>query len=124
MLRLFMSLVVGVTSAAWVWSSKTLKSWQRLVQRLLGPPPRKVVDIPAAVPLKPMSRGLSHGTAHNYVITMPIQAPPSTANGTTPGKFHHKHTHHHHHHHPRLALTHHKSNHRVPKQPTGSETTV
>ncbi|KAF4526447.1 hypothetical protein B566_EDAN014059 [Ephemera danica] len=120
-LRLFMSLVVGVTSAAWVWSSKTLKSWQRLVQRLLGPPPRKVVDIPA-VPLTPMSRGSSRGGAHNYVLAAPLQAPSLAP--TPGGKFHHTHTHHHHHHHPRLPVPHHKSHHRAPKQPAGSETTV
>lgn len=29
MLRIFMSLAVGITSAMWVWSSKTLDSWRR-----------------------------------------------------------------------------------------------
>lgn len=36
LLRLFMSLVVGVTAAVWVWSPKTLRAWRRLFHRL-GP---------------------------------------------------------------------------------------
>ncbi|XP_017516099.3 frizzled-9 [Manis javanica] len=33
MLKIFMSLVVGITSGVWVWSSKTFQSWQSLCHR-------------------------------------------------------------------------------------------
>lgn len=33
MLKIFMSLVVGITSGMWIWSAKTLHSWQRFVNR-------------------------------------------------------------------------------------------
>ncbi|KAG8002101.1 Frizzled-9 [Nibea albiflora] len=35
MLKIFMSLVVGITSGVWVWSSKTLQTWQGLCSRKL-----------------------------------------------------------------------------------------
>ncbi|XP_076466622.1 frizzled-4-like [Babylonia areolata] len=34
MLKLFMSLVVGITSGMWVWSSKTLASWKAFLDKL------------------------------------------------------------------------------------------
>ncbi|XP_043095297.1 frizzled-9 [Puntigrus tetrazona] len=36
MLKIFMSLVVGITSGVWVWSSKTLQTWQGLCNRRLA----------------------------------------------------------------------------------------
>uniref|UniRef100_A0A8C5MUA7 Frizzled class receptor 8 n=1 Tax=Leptobrachium leishanense TaxID=445787 RepID=A0A8C5MUA7_9ANUR len=33
MLKYFMSLVVGITSGVWIWSSKTLESWRRFYTR-------------------------------------------------------------------------------------------
>lgn len=36
MLKIFMSLVVGITSGVWVWSSKTLQTWQGLCTRRLS----------------------------------------------------------------------------------------
>ena len=33
MLKLFMSLVVGITSGMWIWSAKTLNSWRRFTNR-------------------------------------------------------------------------------------------
>ncbi|XP_038844896.1 frizzled-9-like isoform X3 [Salvelinus namaycush] len=36
MLKIFMSLVVGITSGVWVWSSKTLQTWQGLCNRKLS----------------------------------------------------------------------------------------
>ncbi|XP_046899218.1 frizzled-9 [Hypomesus transpacificus] len=36
MLKIFMSLVVGITSGVWVWSSKTLQTWQGLCNRKLA----------------------------------------------------------------------------------------
>ncbi|XP_030237874.1 frizzled-9b [Gadus morhua] len=36
MLKTFMSLVVGITSGVWVWSSKTLQTWQLLCSRKLA----------------------------------------------------------------------------------------
>ncbi|XP_049581783.1 frizzled-4 isoform X1 [Syngnathus scovelli] len=35
MLRIFMSLLVGITSGMWIWSAKTLHTWQRCSTRLL-----------------------------------------------------------------------------------------
>ncbi|XP_016089109.1 frizzled-4-like [Sinocyclocheilus grahami] len=35
MLRIFMSLLVGITSGMWVWSAKTLHTWQRCSNRLV-----------------------------------------------------------------------------------------
>uniref|UniRef100_A0A9L0K5K4 Frizzled class receptor 9 n=1 Tax=Equus asinus TaxID=9793 RepID=A0A9L0K5K4_EQUAS len=37
MLKIFMSLVVGITSGVWVWSSKTFQTWQSLGRRGRGP---------------------------------------------------------------------------------------
>ena len=34
MLKLFMSLVVGITSGMWIWSAKTLNSWRRFLHRV------------------------------------------------------------------------------------------
>ncbi|KAJ8256726.1 hypothetical protein COCON_G00188780 [Conger conger] len=36
MLKIFMSLVVGITSGVWTWSSKTLQTWQGLCSGRLG----------------------------------------------------------------------------------------
>uniref|UniRef100_A0A8C1VJN7 Frizzled class receptor 9a n=1 Tax=Cyprinus carpio TaxID=7962 RepID=A0A8C1VJN7_CYPCA len=36
MLKIFMSLVVGITSGVWVWSAKTLQTWQGLCNRRLA----------------------------------------------------------------------------------------
>uniref|UniRef100_A0A4X2K608 Frizzled class receptor 9 n=1 Tax=Vombatus ursinus TaxID=29139 RepID=A0A4X2K608_VOMUR len=36
MLKIFMSLVVGITSGVWVWSSKTFQTWQSLCHRKLA----------------------------------------------------------------------------------------
>lgn len=36
MLKIFMSLVVGITSGMWVWSSKTINSWSNFFSRTLG----------------------------------------------------------------------------------------
>ncbi|XP_008308022.1 frizzled-4 [Cynoglossus semilaevis] len=35
MLRIFMSLLVGITSGMWIWSAKTLHTWQRCSTRLI-----------------------------------------------------------------------------------------
>lgn len=35
MLRIFMSLLVGITSGMWIWSVKTLHTWQRCSSRLV-----------------------------------------------------------------------------------------
>lgn len=34
MLKVFMSLVVGITSGMWIWSAKTVNSWRNFAQRL------------------------------------------------------------------------------------------
>ncbi|KAK4323497.1 hypothetical protein Pmani_005812 [Petrolisthes manimaculis] len=36
MLKIFMSLVVGITSGMWIWSSKTVLLWQKFFQNLCG----------------------------------------------------------------------------------------
>ena len=52
MLRIFMSLVVGVTSALWVWSGRTVTTWRKLGKRLLQkrkseqPPPATFIHQP------------------------------------------------------------------------------
>ena len=60
MLKVFMSLVVGITSGMWIWSSKTLNSWQNFARKLcLKKPVRKNVEysIPGhqyqPIPIKP-----------------------------------------------------------------------
>ena len=35
-LRIFMWLIVGITSGSWVWSHKTLVSWKNLVRKCFG----------------------------------------------------------------------------------------
>lgn len=54
MLRVFMSLVVGVTSGTWIWSSKTLASWRSFCSRSLfrRRQPRKTT-VPSFPPLQP-----------------------------------------------------------------------
>uniref|UniRef100_A0A8C9USR2 Frizzled class receptor 9 n=1 Tax=Spermophilus dauricus TaxID=99837 RepID=A0A8C9USR2_SPEDA len=47
MLKIFMSLVVGITSGVWVWSSKTFQTWQSLCHR------RNPTGRPWVEPLKP-----------------------------------------------------------------------
>ncbi|CAL1534636.1 unnamed protein product [Lymnaea stagnalis] len=37
MLKLFMSLVVGITSGLWVWSTKTLGSWRTQIKKVFQP---------------------------------------------------------------------------------------
>ncbi|XP_013419788.1 frizzled-4-like [Lingula anatina] len=47
MLKIFMSLVVGITSGMWIWSSKTLTSWRKFISRLTGRrSPRKSLGMP------------------------------------------------------------------------------
>ncbi|CAL8343195.1 unnamed protein product [Lota lota] len=38
--KVFMLLVVGITSGMWIWTSKTLQSWQNVFRRRLGKRPR------------------------------------------------------------------------------------
>lgn len=38
LLRLFLSLVIGVTSGMWVWSGKTCRAWSRLLAAPSKPP--------------------------------------------------------------------------------------
>lgn len=35
-IKYFMALVVGITSGFWIWSGKTIESWKRFCNRLLG----------------------------------------------------------------------------------------
>ena len=41
MLKIFMSLVVGITSGMWIWSSKTINSWRNFLSRLCGSGPER-----------------------------------------------------------------------------------
>lgn len=36
MLKIFMSLVVGITSGMWIWSTKTLNTWRTFLRRICG----------------------------------------------------------------------------------------
>ena len=57
MLRVFMSLVVGVTSGTWIWSSKTLASWRSFCARSLfrRRQPRKATALTSFPPLQPLT---------------------------------------------------------------------
>ena len=46
MLRYFMTLVVGITSGFWIWSSKTLDSWKRFYYRICGGAPSHTYEYP------------------------------------------------------------------------------
>lgn len=76
LLKIFMSLIIGVTAIAWVWSSKTLKAWQKVFRNLLGPagykqPPVKCVPLTHATP-----------TVH-YCSRPPLSAVSSTSRHTS-----------------------------------------
>lgn len=47
MLKIFMSLVVGITTGMWIWSSKTLASWGSLCNRTKGGRKSNVTKYPA-----------------------------------------------------------------------------
>ena len=50
MLKLFMSLVVGITSGMWIWSSKTITSWNKFCSRtVLGRRKSNVPSFPSQV---------------------------------------------------------------------------
>ncbi|KAL8572301.1 hypothetical protein ACOMHN_019241 [Nucella lapillus] len=65
MLKLFVSLVVGITSGMWVWSSKTLASWKaflaRLCQRRARPDARKA--------------GIEYSVPIHHYQQVPVKAP-------------------------------------------------
>ncbi|VDL91897.1 unnamed protein product [Schistocephalus solidus] len=66
MLKYFMSLVVGITSGFWIWSSKTLESWRMCCHRIVR----------RDVPISPAC-GLSRGfTGINS--QMPVTSPSGT----------------------------------------------
>ncbi|KAK2153841.1 hypothetical protein LSH36_283g00005 [Paralvinella palmiformis] len=45
MIKYLMTLIVGITSGFWIWSGKTIQSWQRFYNRLCGRPgPRRVPE--------------------------------------------------------------------------------
>lgn len=68
MLKIFMSLVVGITSGMWIWSSKTINSWKNFCHRICGkrkerktptfpqyhyhPHPTKTYNNPTAIPAR------------------------------------------------------------------------
>ncbi|XP_020388965.1 frizzled-10-B-like [Rhincodon typus] len=58
MVKIFMLLVVGITSGMWIWSSKTLQSWQNICSRRFR---RRVRRKPASVITS--SGGTSYGKA-------------------------------------------------------------
>lgn len=59
MVKIFMLLVVGITSGMWIWSSKTLQSWQNICSKRFR---RRVRRKPASVITS--SVGGSYGKAH------------------------------------------------------------
>lgn len=68
LLRLFMSLVVGVTAAVWVWSPKTLRAWRRLFHRL-GPykqPPVKCHPIQYYAPPPHLPSSAQQRSQHGH----------------------------------------------------------
>ncbi|GAB6028075.1 Frizzled-4 [Chamberlinius hualienensis] len=80
MLKIFMSLVVGITSGMWIWSSKTFKSWQKLGQRV------------TVNNTQPITAGYGHSAA-----LLPSPQPP--VNFAASSGCHHPHTVVHSHHH-------------------------
>nr|AID23668.1 frizzled-11 [Hofstenia miamia] len=45
MLKYFMSLIVGITSGFWIWTGKTLHSWQSFFSRIFGGGKRREVQL-------------------------------------------------------------------------------
>jgi frizzled protein 4 len=80
MLKIFMSLVVGITSGMWIWSTKTLNSWKKFTSRLFKKNTQNTGAIPppGAVHLGPGVAGGCHGGAvgptmgHPNVHSLPI----------------------------------------------------
>jgi len=58
-----MSLAVGITSGVWIWSGKTIESWQRFFSRLCGgksrPTPQKFANTAYQHP-NSMGKNLTH----------------------------------------------------------------
>ena len=88
LIKSFMQLVVGVTSGMWIWSTKTVQSWQDFINRLLGVPSpvkkKNAVAISAKYPPPPQGSVLSLNKV-KYTRTpskMP-SLPESTLGGTS-----------------------------------------
>lgn len=90
MLKYFMALAVGITSGVWIWSGKTLGSWNRLWRRLFGrgrgghgqvllnPGKQRVLKQQYLVPVVP--------APSSTLLTAPHVAPGSIPNS---GSLHH-----------------------------------
>ncbi|KAK1893142.1 Frizzled-10-A [Dissostichus eleginoides] len=74
MVKIFMLLVVGITSGMWIWTSKTLQSWQNVFSRKLkrGQAGRLPVCSPAAGLTSNLTH-LSKGTVQNMSLHGPLQ---------------------------------------------------
>ncbi|XP_028851403.1 frizzled-10 [Denticeps clupeoides] len=75
MVKIFMLLVVGITSGMWIWTSKTLQSWQNVFSRKLRKRTRRkaaCVFTAGGQYLKPRPGLKGHGTKYKAA------APPAT----------------------------------------------
>ena len=85
MLRIFMWLVVGVTSGSWVWSMKTLAAWRALGTRCFGfwsgakKPPTPVFPTVAYHPTKTSSE-----TSPREKVTIKVGEREKGEQGTLP----------------------------------------
>lgn len=78
MLKLFMSLVVGITSGMWVWSTKTLASWKAFIRKVCNRRARaesRKSGIEYTVPIHhyqqvPIKPGHGHGHHSSRTIRM------------------------------------------------------
>ncbi|XP_045598469.1 frizzled-10 [Procambarus clarkii] len=78
MLKIFMSLVVGITSGMWIWSSKTVMLWQKFFQGLCGQrkvlrkkdghiyhPPNQMKSVKATNGQHQGAKGMQHPVQHH-----------------------------------------------------------
>lgn len=69
MLKYFMSLVVGITSGFWIWSSKTLDSWQSCLRRMAN----------RSRPIRKKSNQITGGPGPDRIaVTVPGRSSPRT----------------------------------------------
>lgn len=75
MLRIFMSLVVGITSSMWIWSSKTLHSWSDILSRICGR--TSTSKPPTGVTCAGSRKQIQYQKCATRTVTMPAApAPP------------------------------------------------
>ncbi|XP_072035921.1 frizzled-9-like [Amphiura filiformis] len=85
LVKTFMQLVVGITCAMWVCSTKTVQSWHEFFSRMIGSPQRKTaVAISTNYPPAPTQSSNSMLNKLKYTRT-PTKIPPSVPESTVGG---------------------------------------